>query len=361
MKKYAIIMAGGPGERFWPLSRIKRPKYLWNIAGGQKSLLSLTFSRLSRIVGAKNTFVIINSKQARAVKKFCPEIPTRNVISEPCSRDTTAAVSLAAAISERISDGDALFSVFPADHAISKTAEFSHTIRTAFEIAESGDKIVTIGVEPSFPSTGFGYIEKGNELSIGSERGKKKKYFEIKSFREKPDFATASEFIKSGKFFWNAGMFILKTSTFFSALESHVPDLFSSFQKIRSATKKSDFLKALKEEYPKLRKISVDFSIMEKIKNGYVVPASFDWDDIGSWNSMERRYPKNDSNIVSLGKTYSLNSENCSIFDACGRITALLGVRDIVVVHTKDATLVCNKRDTEKLKDLVRKLPAKYR
>lgn len=358
MKRYAVIMAGGAGERFWPLSRVKRPKHLWNISGGKKCLLEMTFERVAKLVGAKNVFVITNGEQIAGIKKYCPLIPSKNLVAEPIGRDTTAAIGLAAAIVGRAAQGEkSSFAVFPSDHVICDDKGFCKTINLAFDIAEGGDSLVTVGIEPSYPATGFGYIERGAAFS---EKGEK--YFKIKRFREKPKLSDAKRFVESGKFYWNAGMFVWQTSSILRALKANVPATAKIFEKISKSLKNGESLKkTLSENYPKIEKISIDFSVMEKAKNSFVVPSMFDWDDVGSWNAVERHGKLDENRNFSVGEFYSEAAENCTIFDVSGRATVLMGVENLVVVHTPDATLVCSKDSAEALKNVVKTLPKKYR
>lgn len=358
MKRYAIIMAGGAGERFWPLSRIKRPKHLWNVSGGKKSLLEMTFERVSKLVGANNVFVITNVEQIAGIKKYCPLIPSKNLVAEPLGRDTTAAIGLAATIVNRASKGeDSSFAVFPSDHVIGDTKGFCKTINLAFKVAESGDNLVTVGIEPTHPATGFGYIERGASLCEGGE-----KYFKIKRFREKPKLADAKRFVESGKFYWNAGMFVWRTSSILKALKTNVPATYKIFEKISKALEKGESLKkTLGENYPNIEKISIDFSVMESAKNSFVVPSGFDWDDVGSWNAIERHGKCDSGKNFTVGEAYLGDSKNCTLFDVSGRATVLFGVENLVVVHTQDATLVCSKDSAEGLKNIVKTLPKKYR
>ena len=347
-------MAGGVGERFWPLSRAERPKHLWNIAGGKECLLTQTFSRISRFVPKSNIMVVTNALQIGGIKKYCPEIPHENLVAEPCGRDTTAAIGLAAALVEsRAGSADSSFAVFPSDQLIEDAEGFSETVMKAFEVAEEGDRLVTIGINPSFPATGYGYIKRGKDRGGA---------FEVEKFYEKPDEARAKKYLESGNFYWNAGIFVWKTSSILSALERNAPKTFEIFEKIRANLNSGkDVQNAAAELYPQIEKISIDFSVMEKSANVWVVPANFDWDDVGSWAALERHLKKDSQGNVAVGELHAQQAGGCSVFDAAGRATAIVGLSGIVVVHSADATLVCSKDCAEKIKDLVRSLPQKYR
>ena len=354
MKRYAVIMAGGVGERFWPLSRAGRPKHLWNIVGGEECLLSQTFSRISRFVPKSNIMIITNAGQIGAIKKFCPEIPAENLIAEPAGRDTTAAIGLAAVLVEsRACGGESSFAVFPSDQVVEDVEGFSETVMKAFEVAEWGDRLVTIGITPTFPATGYGYIKRA------AERGGA---FEVEKFYEKPSEVRARQYLESGDFYWNAGIFVWKTSSILSALERNVPKTYEIFGRIKSNLDSGKDLQcAAAELYLQIEKISIDFSVMEKSANVWVVPAEFDWDDVGSWAALERHFSKDASGNISNGELYSCDASDCVVFDADSRATAIVGLKDVVVVHSADATLICRRDCTEMVKDLVRSLPQKYR
>lgn len=352
MQRFAVIMAGGTGERFWPLSRKSRPKHLWNITGEKSCLLSQTFKRVSLLVPQKNIFIITNKEQIEGIKEFAPEIPLKNIITEPCGRDTAAAIVLAATIIKSKNE-NASFAVFPADHIICDKPAFSEIMLSAFEVAEGGDRLVTVGLVPTFPATGYGYIKRGKkfETSLG-------KYYKASKFFEKPNLARATKYLKSGDFYWNAGIFVWKLSSILAAIEKNIPDTFKVFDKIYANLKKnSNPARAIGKQYEKLEKISIDFAVMEKAKNVYVVPATFDWDDVGSWRAIERHCCADINNIVEIGEVYSKDSKNCVVLDKSERATALVGVEDLIVIHAKDATLICKKDCSESLKDLVKTLP----
>jgi len=356
MKRYAIIMAGGAGERFWPLSRMAQPKHLWNVAGGEECLLSQTFARVSTVIAKSNIMVITNAEQIEAIGKICPEIPKDNIIAEPCGRDTSAAISLAAVLVQAKS-ADSSFAVFPADHVIHNNAAFSETLLSAFEVAEGGDRLVTIGIEPKFPATGYGYIKRGKkqDTSLGE-------YFKVSRFFEKPNLSRATSYVGSGEYYWNAGIFVWKTSAILSAVKKNIPETAKIFEKIyKKISSGKSLKKALAKNYEKIEKISIDFAVMEKADNAWVVPATFDWDDVGSWSAVERHHPHDANGNVAVGELFAKDSEDCVVFDADKRATALVGVNNIIVVHSGDATLVCCRNAAEELKELVKTLPQKFR
>jgi len=349
-------MAGGAGERFWPLSRISKPKHLWNVAGGNGCLLEQTLERVAKVVPSENILVITNAEQVENMLKFCPSLKPEQVVSEPLARDTTAAIGLAAELVKIKSGGeDSSFAVFPSDQVIE--GNFAGTIASAFDVAESVDNLVSVGIEPAFPATGYGYIQRGEEASNSFG-----KYYKIARFYEKPNLARASLYVNSGEFYWNAGMFIWKTSTIIAALEKHVPASAKIFAEIgERLSKGGNISEILAAEYPKIEKISIDFSVMERADNAWVVPSDFVWDDVGSWSAIERHYKKDALGNIAQGELYEKESKDCVVFDAANRATALVGVKDLIVVHSADATLICAKECSEEVKGLVRSLPQKYR
>lgn len=352
-------MAGGAGERFWPLSRIAKPKHLWNVFGGDKCILEQTIERACKIVELKNIIIITNKEQVAGIIEKCPDFPKENIIAEPVGRDTTAAIGLASVIvGMRANNENASFAVLSSDHVINDVDAFADTINCAFEKAESGDYLVTIGITPTFPSTGFGYIKRGEEQKLESGE-----CFKVERFYEKPNLERAISYIESGCFSWNAGMFIWKTSSINSAIKRNAPKIFETLVNIEhDITNGAIISDVLQNHYPNIEKISIDFSVMERADNVWVVPSRFDWDDVGSWNAIERHLPKDENNSVAVGEYYSQNAKNNIVFDSTKeRVTVVSGLSDIVVIHTQDSTLVCSKSDAEKLKDLVRILPKKYK
>ena len=241
--------------------------------------------------------------------------------------------------------------MLPSDHVVKDVRAFSETLGEAFRLAESGDKLVTIGITPTFPATGYGYIRKGEKFGGGE-------YYKVSRFFEKPNLERATEYLNSGEFFWNAGIFVWKTSSILSAIDKNLKGAGDILRRIESA---ADFNKTASELYPQIEKISIDFSVMEHADNAWTVPAKFDWDDVGSWTAVERHCPKDADGNTVIGELYAKDSKDCLVFDAAGRATALLGVEDIIVVHSPDATLVCKKQCAQNLKELVKVLPDKLR
>ncbi|HKK17883.1 MAG TPA: sugar phosphate nucleotidyltransferase [Opitutales bacterium] len=354
-KRYVVIMAGGRGERFWPASRLARPKQLLPIVG-EKAMLTQTVERLSGLVDPKDVFVITNAEQRDAVLEVCPDLDPAKVVGEPVGRDTAAAVGLAAVLVRR-EDPRAAFAMLPADAVIHDAAGLRATLESAFEVAEARPVLATIGITADFPATGYGYIQQGDKL--GDYAGRE--VFNVKRFVEKPDLETAESYLQSGDYFWNAGMFIWSLPSVVAELEKSTPSLWAALQAIDSGLDSGQDLDALMaEHYPKLEKISVDYAIIEKANNVVMVESGFDWDDVGEWPAVARHYPADDSGNVVRGSAELAEARNNIVFSPdADHLVALLGVEDLIVVKTDDATLVCHKDKAQHLKELVKTIGAK--
>jgi mannose-1-phosphate guanylyltransferase len=346
IKMYALILAGGSGERFWPLSRRALPKQLLRLVS-DRSLLQETIARLDGLIARDRILVLTNVEQEKGVREALGDFPQVNIIAEPCKRDTAAAVALGVGwIAAR--DHAATMIVLPADHVIRDTKAFQETIRAAARVAEQNSALVTIGIKPASPHPGFGYIETGAPVAEGVHR--------VVRFREKPNIELAESFIRKGNFRWNAGMFVWRVPTILTEFNRHAPEL-ARF--ISACSARSGFEPALRERFAKLPKISFDYAIMEKAEHVLVVEAQFDWDDVGSWQAVARYFEKDESGNASNCEVTALNAGENIVFDETGGNIALLGVNNLIVVHTRDAVLVCHRHHAEKIKNLVAKLPEK--
>lgn len=348
--RYIVIMAGGRGERFWPESRLERPKQLLPIVG-DKPMLAQTVERLEGLVPTENIFVITNAVQRKAVLEVCPELDPEKVIGEPVGRDTAAAVGLATILVNRENE-NAKFAMLPADAVIYDVSGFRSTLAAAFGAAEANTVLVTIGIQAKFPATGYGYIQQGEALGQFSGQT----VFRVKRFVEKPKPEVASEYLRSGDYFWNAGMFVWSVTAITAELKKNTPSLWESLQAISRGLEDGvaiDLL--LGDYYPKLEKISVDYAIIEKAESIVMVKSGFDWDDVGEWTALDRHYPADESGNVARGMIHVQDSRNNIVFSRDkDRLVTLLGVQDIIVVETKDATLVCHKDKAQEIKNLVR-------
>ena len=350
--RYVIIMAGGRGERFWPQSRAKTPKHLLPIVGS-KPMLSQTLDRLSGFLPISNIWVLTNTEQRNAILETCTTLLPENVIGEPQGRDTAAAIGLALMLVQQ-RNPKATFAVLPADHVVQDKKKFQAALETSFHIAESQKSLVTIGIQPTYAATGYGYIEKGVTAPDSD-------FYTVERFVEKPIFETAEAYLKSGNYFWNAGMFIWRASVLEDCFKKFIPTLYQSLQKIKKALLKGHPLGGLLEtEYPELEKVSIDYALMEKAENVVCVPATFDWDDVGEWLSVARHFPQDAHNNTVNGQMVSTDAHHNIVVNEKGHLTALIGVQDLIVVQTEDATLICSRDRSQEIKNTVKKITSKY-
>jgi len=349
--RYVVIMAGGKGERFWPQSRLRKPKHLLPIVG-ETPMLTQTVERLEGVVPPENVLVITNSEQREAVLEVCPMLPADNVIAEPVGRDTAAAVGLATVlVADR--DPNATFAMLPADHVIKDSKGFQSVLSAAFDAAGQEDALVTVGIQAAYPATGYGYIHRGEVA--GEAEGRK--VYAVKAFREKPDLETATQYVESGEYYWNAGMFSWRVPVISREFELHTPGLWKALGAISGGLKQGKPLDALlAEHYPNLEKISIDYAVMEKAATVRVLESDFDWDDVGEWPAVERHYEKDEAGNVIRGRIVVQDGSGNIVVNDGKHTTALIGVEDLIVVQTADATLVCPKDRAQDIKALVRKL-----
>jgi len=345
-KTYVFIMAGGKGERFWPLSTSSHPKQTLSVFTG-RPLIAASVDRAVQLVPGERVFVITNSSLVEIMREILPSVPPDNIIGEPVGRDTAAACALAAGVALS-QDPDATCVILTADHIIGKLDLFSETIREGASAAAE-DGIVTIGIQPTFPSTGFGYIETSGELS---RRGNVA-FLKAERFVEKPDHQTAEGYLQSGRFFWNSGMFIWKAANFLKRLERLVPDLYEMASEVRTISGLSELPAVMDRKYPSLNKISVDYAVMEHEKNIIMAKSPFEWSDVGSWAALSDHFPADPSGNIFLGDVSQIDSSGNIVVSENG-LTALLGVKDLVVVSDKGVTLVCHKSQVERVKELVK-------
>lgn len=349
MKRAAIIMAGGKGERFWPKSRAASPKQFLSLTGDGKTMIQLTVERLLPVVDMEDIFVVTNRAYRPLVARQLPELPAGNILCEPRAKNTAPCVAYAAAVLAA-KYGDAVMCVLPSDHIVQNKPLFADTLELAAETAEEGDNLVTIGITPTYPETGYGYIKflrrKGGAAVYPVDR-----------FVEKPDADTARAYLDEGCYLWNSGMFVWKVSTIRSNLAAFLPDLAAGAEAIRAAWGTDGCEGAVERMFEVCASVSIDYGIMEKAKNIYTIPGSFGWDDVGSWLSLERINRTDAKGNFTKGDVVETGTENC-IFVADGRLIAAVGVENLVVVDTPDVTLVCSKDNTQDVKKVVEKLRA---
>jgi mannose-1-phosphate guanylyltransferase len=347
---YALILAGGSGERFWPLSRRNRPKQLLRLVS-ERALLEETIARLEGLVPSERILVLTNVDQEKAVRDLLQGFPKQNIIAEPAKRDTAAAVALGAGwVAAR--DHAATMLVLPADHVIADRAAFQETMKTAAAAAEETGALVTVGIKPTWACPGFGYIEQGEQVRLRGDN--KIAVHRVVRFREKPNSDLAESFLRKGNFRWNAGMFVWSVATVLREFNRHAPELADFISQVRTPKELENILH---ERFPKLPRISFDYAIMEKADRVLVVEASFDWDDVGSWQAVARYFKKDEHGNAANSALTTLDSSDNVIFNDGETTIALLGVHNLIVVKTGDAILICHRHQAEKIKNLVGKLP----
>lgn len=347
---YCVIMAGGSGTRFWPYSRHRRPKQLLKIVG-ETSMLQMTVDRLKKINTVQDIFIVTRQDLADTIRDEITGIKPENIIVEPSGKNTAPCIGLSALKIAKLQK-DAVMGIFPADHLIVGHKRFAKAITTAKHIAHKKKALVTIGLKPTFPSTGYGYIQYDANSDVDHLDA-----YNVKVFAEKPHLSLAEKFIKSGDFLWNSGMFIWRVDTLFENVQKHMPDLFQQLKKI---DKLIDQRKDFKDVWEEIKPESIDYGIMEKAKDVYLIKAKFEWSDLGSWNTVYDNMHKNDKGNAIKGDGIVLNGKN-NFIQSDNRLTAVVGLDNIVVVNTKDATLVIPKDHVEDVKKLVEYLKKKDR
>jgi mannose-1-phosphate guanylyltransferase len=346
---YALILAGGSGERFWPLSRRSLPKQLLSLVS-KDALLEETVARVSEWIPCERILVLTNVDQEEGARALLKSFPQENIVAEPAKRDTAAAMALGTAW-VALRDHAATMVVLPADHVITDAAAFKETIMLAAAAAEETGSLVTIGIKPTWACPGFGYIEQGAPIKLKKEGAT---VHQVLRFREKPNADLAESFVRQGHFRWNAGMFVWSVATVLREFNRHTPVLANFISQIQAPGK---FDQVLRESFGKLPRVSFDYAIMEKADRVLVVEAQFGWDDVGSWTAVAKYLEKDEHGNSARGAFTAVDSTNNIIFDQSGKTIALLGVHNLVVVRTDDAVLVCHRHQAEKIKQLISRLP----
>ena len=341
---HAVILAGGRGTRFWPRSRMRTPKQLLNIVGRQ-TMLEQTVERLAPILPASRVWVVTNDEQSAAVRRQLPRLARGHILAEPVGRNTAAAIGLAAAHLLHESDGDALMAVLPADHFIAQAARCRKMVRAALKVAAQPGALVVLGIPPTRPETGFGYIEQAGRVRH-SGRANGEPVFGVKRFTEKPPLARARQYVASGRYLWNAGMFFWRISTLMENLERHLPKTHAALLKLADTIGTSRYAAALRRTYPQLENISIDYAVLEPASRDpkrspvFVLPAAVGWSDIGSWAAVYELLAAQAGENVSAGRHMALDAQGNFLWSPA-KFVAAIGVHDLVVVETPDALLVC--------------------
>ncbi|MHC4953303.1 MAG: mannose-1-phosphate guanylyltransferase [Planctomycetota bacterium] len=348
MSTHVVILAGGAGTRFWPAGRRDRPKQLLTIAS-ENTMLRETLLRCAPLAPPERTWIVTNERQAADTRKEAPEIPDAQILAEPEMRNTAAAIALAAACIAR-HDGDAVMVVLPADHVIGPQDLFTRTFEAAVARAREASTLLTVGIRPTGPATGYGYIESGEKVAEvdGFE------VLRVQSFVEKPDARTAAGFFAAGGYFWNAGTFVWSVAAFLAALDLHLP---AHRAVLDAMAPELDAGRAPSADaYARFENVPVDIGIMERADNVEVIPASFDWDDVGSWLALDRLRTRDEKGNVVIGEQIGIDTRNCIVVARPDHVVATLDISDLIVVCTPDATLVCRKDRAEDVKKIVEQL-----
>lgn len=347
LTKTVLIMAGGRGTRFWPRSRKSLPKQFLSLTGDGKTMIQLTVERLLPIVRMEDIYISTNQDYKDLVKEQLPLLPEENILCEPVGRNTAPCIGLGAAHISRKYE-DAVMIVLPSDHQIKMPDVFRETLQNASEVAEAGDHLVTIGITPNYPETGYGYIKYIPDEKLGEAN-------EVDRFVEKPDLETAKKYLASGEYLWNAGQFIWKVSTILKETEKYLPDTYGKLMKIRDAIGTDAYEETLNREFTAMESVSVDYGILEKAESIYVLPGNFGWDDVGSWLAVERLQASDSDHNVISGDVVAVNTKNC-IIQGENKLIAAVGLDNIVVVDTPDAILIAEKEHAGEIKTVMARL-----
>lgn len=342
MELFAVIMAGGVGSRFWPRSKKKKPKQLLRIFG-DNTMIQDTINRLEGLIKPENIYVVTNKVQKERAIQQLPKIPVENIIEEPFGKNTAACIGLASVLIQN-KCSDAVTITLPADHLIKDEAQFLETIKLTVDYAYKSKGLVTIGINPTRPETGYGYIQfDENEVEKG--------IYNVLTFAEKPNLSTAKRFIEAGDFLWNSGMFIWRVDVILKEMKKLMPDLYDGMMEIKKGIGKDGFKDLITQVYGQLKSISIDYGIMEKSKHVFLAKGDFDWSDVGSWETVYELSAKDEDGNARVGDIYTEKTFNSYIFSP-QRFTATIGVENLIVINTKDALLICNRDNAQDVKQV---------
>lgn len=348
MKVYGVVMAGGGGTRFWPLSRKNTPKQLLNLSG-KDIMVNEAIDRLARIADYKNIFVVTNvSQKDKLLKSLNGRLTGEQILSEAAARNTAACIGYAA-VEILKKCGDGIMVITPSDAYIRNEAAFAKALKKAVTAAEETDKLVTVGITPTYPATGYGYIQYQKSESPAKE---------VLRFVEKPDRETAEEYLASGNFVWNSGMFVWRVSTILQKFRTYLPEVYARLEQIGNVIGKEDEAERIAKIYPTIPSVSVDYGIMEKCDDILVVPEEFGWNDVGSWDTFGVLHEADAEGNIRIGNTIAFDTADTTVYSS-GRLVSVIGVKDLVVVETPDAVLVCAKDKAQDVKKIVDELKSK--
>lgn len=347
MKKTALIMAGGRGERFWPKSRKNLPKQFLSLTDDGKTMIQLTVERILPLVDMEDIFISTNRDYKKLVMEQLPEIPEENILCEPVGRNTAPCIGLGAVHMAK-KYGDAVMIVLPSDHLIKLNSIFLNTLSDACDVAEQGMNLVTLGITPDEPETGYGYIKFDPNRTLG-------RALAVERFVEKPDLETAKEYLASEQYLWNSGMFIWRVSSILGNIEKFLPETYAGLMRIKDAIGTSGQESVLESEFKGFASVSVDYGIMEKADNIYILSGSFGWDDVGSWLALERHRMSNEFGNILAGNTVTIDTADC-IIQGADKLIATVGLEDMIVVDSNDALLICKKDRAGDIKKVLENL-----
>ncbi|OAD91436.1 mannose-1-phosphate guanylyltransferase [Aequorivita soesokkakensis] len=349
---YAVIMAGGIGSRFWPVSTQEFPKQFHDMLGTGQTLLQKTFSRLNKIIPSENIYILTNEMYLEITLKQLPEISEKQVVLEPAMRNTAPCILLSA-LKIKKENPNALMLVAPSDHWIEDENAFANDIQKCFDSAEKDNILLTLGIEPTFPNTGYGYIE--------SDKNDASEIKKVKQFREKPDYETAKQFLAAGNFLWNAGIFIWSVKSIVASFEKHLAEMNLLFSKGIPVLNTSEEKKFIENNYSEAENISIDFGILEKADNVFMKKATFDWNDLGTWGALHEKLNKDENgNSVVNAETILKNSKNNMVFTSSKKLVVLDGIEDYIVVDKKDVLLLFPKKKEQEIKELLKEVSTKF-
>ena len=348
MKVVAVIMAGGKGERFWPRSRRNMPKQFLSLTDDGKTMIQHTVERIRPLVDIEDVFIVTNKDYEDLVKDQLTGLPQENILLEPTARNTAPCVGLAATYIRKKYE-DAIMLVLPSDHLIKFNGIFINTLKDAIQAAHEGQNMVTIGITPNYPETGYGYI------NFGEEKEGANNVYKVERFVEKPNLQVAKEYLDSGKYLWNSGMFVWKASTILNQFENYLPEMYQGLLRIEESIGTSQEEEVLSKEFNDFKSESIDYGIMEKANAIYTIPGGFGWDDVGSWLALERFNRSNEDGNVVSGNVISIDTKN-AIVQGSDKLIATIGVENLIIVDTEDAMLICAKDSTQDVKKVIENL-----
>ncbi len=341
MKISAVIMAGGKGERFWPMSRTHRPKQFLPLTQKDATMIQQTVNRILPLVNKEDVLIVTNGLYQTLTLQQLPELKAENILCEPMGRNTAPCIGLAAAILQK-RVGDCLMVVLSSDHLIVDEQGFLNVLNTAISVATENENIVTIGISPTYPETGFGYIHyDAQNIQNG--------VYAVEKFVEKPNYETALAYLATGEYLWNSGMFVFKVSTIMEQFKRFMPKLYEGLQRIVQAVDTPDYNAVLREEFEHFDSVSIDYGVMEHAKNIYTIPGNFGWDDVGSWTAVGRIHDKDEYDNAIQGDVLALETNGCTIYGG-KRLVTTMGISDLVIVDTEDVLMICNKDQAQQVK-----------